>query len=102
MARRHRYSGFGMECTMGQKRKKHRINSHLIIHERENERSEQASERVSNASEQANRQASGPVLQYVFLVVLAHSGMAWNDIRLSTRIMTNESQYLCRYLLRNY
>ena len=39
------------------------------------ERSEQsgASERVSGASERAKGRASGPVLQFVFLAVLAHS-----------------------------
>ena len=41
------------------------------------ERSEQsgASERVSGASERANGQASGPVLQSVFLVILPHSAI---------------------------
>ena len=74
------------------KEKKHRQNSHPIIHcptsegvsevsERTSERSggrersEQsgASERVSGASEWANGRASGPVLQSVFLAVFDHS-----------------------------
>ena len=44
-------------------------------HSEGREQSEQsgASERVSGASERANGRASGPVLQSVFLVVLAHS-----------------------------
>ena len=33
-----------------------------------------ANKRVSGASEQANGRASGPVLQFVFLVILNHSG----------------------------
>ena len=75
---------------MGQNRIKHRINSYLINHcptsegvrevservsaaERASKasRAEQA-QRVSGVSERANGQASGPVLQSVFLVVLAH------------------------------
>ena len=41
------------------------------------ERSEQcgASERVSGACERANGQASGPVLQSVFLAVIDHSAL---------------------------
>ena len=34
-----------------------------------------ATERVSSASERVNRRASGPVLQSVFLVILAHSAL---------------------------
>ena len=79
------------ESTMGQNRKKHRMNNHLIIHygvskvskrasERSEgrERSEQsgASKRVSGASERANGRASGPVLTSVFLVILAHCEVA--------------------------
>ena len=66
--------------TMGQNREKHRINSHPIIHCPTNEgvsevsRAEQA-QRVSGASEQANGRASGPVLQSVFLALLAHSAL---------------------------
>ena len=55
---------------MVENEKKHRQNSHLIIHF---PTSEGVSE-VSGASERANGRASGPVLQSVFLVVLAHSG----------------------------
>ena len=55
--------------TMGQNRTKHRINSHSIIHF---PTSEGVSE-VSGASERANGRASGPILQSVFLVILAHS-----------------------------
>ena len=73
-------------CTMGQNRKKHRVNNH-VPREREwvkwvsaAERAREASrakqaQRVSGASEQANGRASGPVLQSVFLVILAHSAM---------------------------
>ena len=49
--------------------KKHRINSHLIVH---CPTSEGVSE-VSGASEQANGRASGPELQSVFLAVFDHS-----------------------------
>ena len=71
--------------TMGQNRKKHRINSHLITHfptssgvsevsKRTSEQSEYcgANKRVSSASERAIGEASGPVLQSVFLAVRAH------------------------------
>ena len=65
--------------TMVENRKKHRINSHPMSHcptsSEVSEVSEQASERVSGASEQANGRAIGPVLQSVFLVILAHSAM---------------------------
>ena len=56
---------------MGQNRKKHRQNSHLINHF---PTSEGVSE-VSGASERANGRVSGPVLQSVFLAALAYSGM---------------------------
>ena len=55
---------------MVENRKKHRQNSNLIIY---CPTSEGASERVSSASERVNGPASGPVLQSVFLAVLAHS-----------------------------
>ena len=54
-------------------RKKHRQNSNLIIH---CPTSEGVSE-VSGASKQANKQASGPVLQSLFLVILALSALAF-------------------------
>ena len=92
-------AGVGGNHNIVQNRKKHRQNSHLIIHcptsegvskanewaqrsarvkrvvrsERTSERCERTSERVSGASERANGRASGPVLQSVFLIVLAHS-----------------------------
>ena len=37
-------------------------------------RSKRTSERCEGGSEQANERASGPVLQSVFLVFLAHNG----------------------------
>ena len=43
------------------------------------ERVSGASERVSGASERANGQASGPVLQSVFLAVLDHSVARFED-----------------------
>ena len=58
---------FALGC-MVENRKKHRQNSHLIIHC-------PTSEEVSEASERANGRASGPVLLSVFLVVLAHSDL---------------------------
>ena len=57
------------QCTVDQNRKKHRMNSHPIIH---CPTSEGVSE-VSGTSEQANGRASGPVLQSVILLVLVHS-----------------------------
>ena len=55
--------------TMGQNRKKnHRINSLLIIYFP----TSKGVSKVSGASERANGRASGPVLQSVFLVLLAH------------------------------
>ena len=45
--------------------KKHRINS----------QKGGTSKQVSYASERANKRASGPLLQSVFLVILAHSAM---------------------------
>ena len=51
--------------------KKHRINSHPIIHC-------PTSEGVSGANEQANERASSPVLYCGFLVILAHMAvMNW-------------------------
>ena len=69
------------ESTMGQNRKKHKIDSRPIIHcptsevvSKVRERaSERASERVSGARKRAKGRASGPVLQSGFLVDLAHS-----------------------------
>ena len=77
------------DVTMGQNRKKHRINRYLINHQRGSEQSERASERsgaherskycgasegMSGASEQSNGRASGPVLTSGFLVDLAQNG----------------------------
>ena len=77
--------------TMVENRKKHRQNSHPIIHCPMSEVSKQvnewarggpkqseqsgASERVSGTSEQANGRASGPVLTSQFLADLNHSAM---------------------------
>ena len=54
---------------MVENRKKHRQNSHLIIHFPTSE----GVSKVSSASERANGQASGLVLQSVFLAVLDQS-----------------------------
>ena len=74
--------------TMIQNRKKHRIDSHLIIHFPTSEEVSEVSKRVSAAERmskvsraerenewgiQANGQASGPVLQSWFLMILDHS-----------------------------
>ena len=74
---------------MVENRKKHRQNSHPIIHcptsegvskvskrsgGREQSEQSKASEQMSGASERANGRASGPVLQSVFLAVIDHSG----------------------------
>ena len=59
---------------MVESRKKHRQNSHPIIH---CPTSEGVSE-VSGVSERANGQASGPVLQSLFVTVIDHSG--WIEI----------------------
>ena len=56
---------------MVENRKKHRQNSHPIIHCPTNE----GVSEVSGASERANGRASGPVLQSVFLAVIDHSEM---------------------------
>ena len=56
--------------------KNYRQNSHLIIHcptSKGVSKVSGASEWVSSAIEQMNEQASGPVLQFGFLVDLAHS-----------------------------
>ena len=58
---------------MGQNRRKHRINSHPIIHCPE--QTSVPSEQVSGASERANERASGLVLHSVFFIVLAHSAV---------------------------
>ena len=58
-----------VKFSMVENRKKHRQNSHPIIH---CPTSEGVSE-VSGASERANGRASGPVLQSVFLAVIDHS-----------------------------
>ena len=50
---------------MGQIKEKHRINSYLINHS--------PSEQSERASKRANGQASGPVVQSGFLIILAHS-----------------------------
>ena len=54
--------------TVVENGKKHRQNSHLIIHC-------PTSEGVSKVSERANGRASGPVLQSVFLAVFDHSAL---------------------------
>jgi len=59
---------------MVENRKKHRQNSHPIIHCPTSKGVSEVSERVSGANEGANGQASGPVLQSVFLAVIDHSG----------------------------
>ena len=53
-----------------------------------------ASKRVSPASEQANGRVSGPVLQFVFLVVLDHSGIM-SAIRTGNEDI-NQKKYVCR------
>ena len=57
---------------MGQNRKKHRLNSHLIYHCPTSE----GVSRVSGASDRVNERASGPVLQSVFLFNLAYSAIS--------------------------
>ena len=46
---------------------------------------------MSNACEQANGRASGPVLQSVFLVVLAHSAVFVVRNPMETRLMLSPS-----------
>ena len=61
---------------MGQNRKKHRINSHLINLFSSSEGVSKASS-ASSASKHANGRASGPVPKFVFLVILAHSASSF-------------------------
>ena len=58
-------------------------------------RAEQA-QRVSGTSELANGQACGPVLQSVFLVVLAHSGQKTRENCAMTQIAHERGKWRVR------